>query len=291
MEDLILELTTLCYTYLESFILVLPKLLMAAIAFTILYLLANRTKRIVNSKLTQQMDDPLLARFLSRIVKIIIVLFALMVVMKILGLTDIAAGLLTGASVSAIVIGFAFKDIGENFLAGIILAFNRPFRVGDVVELNGDTGSVVALDMRTTQIKTFDGKDIYIPNADVMKNPVINFTIDGFIRHEFSIGLDYGTDVDQAIAIVKAAIHQTEGILLDKKQPNVFIGGMSPSTLDLSVQYWLDTFNPKISGSIIKTNAIKNCLTALTDAGIYLPGDILELKNYEQSVLSIKTNE
>ena len=80
--------------------------------------------------------------------------------------------MLAGAGISAFIIGFALKDIGENFLAGIILAFKRPFRVGDIVDINGLKGKVLTLNLRDTQIKTGDGKDVFIPNAVIIKNPL-----------------------------------------------------------------------------------------------------------------------
>lgn len=272
--------------YYDSLIAVLPKFVLAILAFSILFFIANRSRNIVNDRLTKRMDDPLLARFIARMVKVAIVLLSIMLVLKIIGLGDIAAGILTGASVSAVVVGFAFKDIAENFLAGIILAFNRPFRVGDTVELDGAKGKVIALDMRTTQIKSFDGKDIYIPNANVIKNLVINYTIDGFMRQEYTIGLDYGSDVDKAIDILKNTIIKVDGVLKDEKVPSVHINDLNTSTLDITVQYWLDTFDTKFPGTVIRTNAINRSLIALEAAGFYMPGDVVELKNYNDKELT-----
>lgn len=287
MEKLLNDLWINLQGYYDGIIALLPKILIAAIAFSLLFTIANRGQRFVTSRLTNRMDDPLLANFLGRVFKIFLVLVAIMIVLKILGLGDLAAGLFAGASFSAIVVGFAFKDIGENFLAGIMLAFNRPFRVGDTVELDGLKGVVVALNMRTSHIKTFDGKDVYIPNANVVKNPVMNYTIDGFLRHEFTIGLDYGSDVDKAIALIKQTLDDIDGILTKEKKTNIFITALNTSTLDLSVQYWMDTFDAKYSSSVIKTKAINNVLVALNNAGYYLPGDILELKNYNQDDLKM----
>ncbi len=271
--------------YTESLITNFPKLVMGIIVFSILYIIANRTRQILQKSLVKRMDDPLLAQFLGQVAKIVIVLIGIMFFLRIIGLGDIAAGLITGASVSAIVIGFAFKDIGENFLAGIMLAFNRPFRIGDTVELDGLKGKVISLAMRTTQIKSFDGKDIYIPNASVIKNPVINYTIDGFIRQDFVIGLDYGSDVDKAIEIIRSELEKIEGILRGEKAPSIFISNLGTSTLDITIQYWLDTLNPKYSGTAIKTSAVNNSLIALEKAGFNLPGEIIELKNYNNSFI------
>lgn len=273
--------------YYDDIIALLPKIIIATLAFSLLFFIANRSKRFVTKRLESRMDDPLLAQFLGRITKTFGVVIALLIVLKILGLGDIAAGLFAGASFSAIVVGFAFKDIGENFLAGIILAFNRPFRVGDTVELNGEQGKVIALNMRTSHIKTFDGKDVYIPNANVVKEPVINYTIDGYLRQQFVVGLDYGSDTDAAIELIIKALDSIEGILTEEKAPNVFISNLNTSTLDLTVQYWLNTFDPKYSGTYLKTKAVNTVLSTLDDKGFYLPGNVLELKNYNKDDLKM----
>ncbi|MEM1124017.1 MAG: mechanosensitive ion channel family protein, partial [Bacteroidota bacterium] len=269
----------------------LPKIIIAAVVFSFLYFLANRSRNFVNTRLSSRMDDPLLAAFLSRIVKITLVILAFLIALQILGLAGMAAGIVTGASVSAIVIGFAFKDIGENFLAGIMLAFNRPFKVGDTVELDGNKGVVVALNLRNSRIKTFDGKDIFIPNASVVKNPVVNYTMDGFLRHDFTVGIDYGSDVDKALEVVLNTLRQIPGILQETKQPNAFVSGLGSSSLEITVQYWLDTFDKSVSGLAVKTKAIDGVLTNLDKAGFYLPGDIIEMKNYKGEDINLDMDE
>ncbi len=285
------DLMTNLQIYYDGFVILLPKLIIAALIFYLLLFIANKSRNIANRKLTERMDDPLLAAFLSRIIKIGIVIFALMVVMNIIGLAGMAGGLLTGASVSAVIIGFAFKDIGENFLSGIILAFNRPFRVGDTVELDSVKGKVVALNIRNTQIKSFDGKDIYIPNASVIKSPVVNYTLDGFMRHQFNIGIDYGSDSDKAIKILKNTIENIDGVLKEDRAPSVQIGALNSSSYNLTVQYWVNTFNQTNSASNIRTQAIRDAMINLEDAGFYLPGDIVELKNYKDKEIKTRRSE
>ena len=129
------------------------------------YFLANVLQKFLRKRLLVRMDDPLLANFLSVVFRLIIILLGFLLVFRIIGLTGLVSGLLAGAGITAFVIGFALKDIGENFLAGILLAFKRPFKVGDTVDINGIRGVVLNLNLRDTQIKTPDGKDVFIPNA------------------------------------------------------------------------------------------------------------------------------
>ncbi|MEL6925241.1 MAG: mechanosensitive ion channel family protein, partial [Bacteroidota bacterium] len=272
--------------YYSTFIELLPKLAIAVLVFLFMLFVARRMQSFVTGRLSARMDDPLLARFLARAVKYVLVVVGLLLVLYIVGFGAAAASVLTGAGVGAFVIGFAFKDIGENLLAGVMLAFNRPFRVGDVVELNGTKGKVVTLNLRDTQIKTFDGKDIFIPNAAIIKGNVINYTLDGFMRYDFDLGLDYGSDVNQAQAMVIKALSSIEGVLKSNgKQPSVHLTSLGSSTMNLTVYYWVDTFDDRNPALSVKTEVLEKVLTIMDEAGFYLPGDILELKNYKDTPL------
>lgn len=249
------------------------------------YFLARFLQKVLRSRLLIRMDDPLLANFLSVLFRSVVILIGFLVVFRFVGLTGVVSGLLAGAGITAFVIGFALKDIGENFLAGILLAFKRPFRVGDVVDIQGIRGKVLTLNLRDTQIKTADGKDVFIPNAQIIKNPLINFTIDGFLRYDFIVGLDYGSEYRKAIEIILKAIPQVEGVLSEMKKPNVWVSDLAESTLNLQVTFWVDTFDRKINDMTIKTHVIFQVLEALEKAGFNLPSRVVELKNYRDKAL------
>lgn len=117
-----------------------------------------------------------MTNFLIKAIKTVFVIIVIMFGLKVAGLDGIATGVLTAAGASAVILGFAFKDIGENFISGIILSFNRPFNVNDTVSIGDIFGRVKSMEFRYTKLKTFDGKDVYIPNSDVIKKPVFNFT-------------------------------------------------------------------------------------------------------------------
>ena len=249
------------------------------------YFLANFLQKILKHRLLIRMDDPLLANFLSVLFRLVIILIGFMVIFRFVGLTGVVSGLLAGAGITAFVIGFALKDIGENFLAGILLAFKRPFRVGDLVDIQGIRGKVLTLNLRDTQIKTADGKDVFIPNAQIIKNPLINFTIDGYLRYDFIIGLDYGSDYRKAMEIILQAIIQVKGVLKEDKKPNVWILDLAESTLNLQVTFWVDTFDQRISDMTTKTESIIKVLEELEKAGFNLPSRVIELKNYRDEAL------
>lgn len=253
-----------------------------ALATLLVFLfLARKSKVLLTKKLVRRMDDDLLANFIGGVFGSIVILVGLLIVFRIIGLTGVISGLLAGAGISAFIIGFALKDIGENFLAGIMLAFKRPFRVGDLVDIGGIRGVVLTLNLRDTQLKTPDGKDVFIPNANIIKNPLINFTIDGFLRYDFIIGLDYGSNYRGAINVILEALSTVEGVLNEGKNPNVWISELSESTLNIQAVFWVDTFDGRISDMRVKTDAIIAVLTALEKAGFNMPAQVLEIKNFQ----------
>jgi small-conductance mechanosensitive channel len=278
------EMTEILNSYWDTFLILLPKIAIAVIIFIVFLIIASKLSRIVRGALSLRMDDPLIVRFLGRLAKWILVVSGLILCMFILGLGGIAGGLIAGAGVSAIIIGFAFKDIGENFLAGIILAFSRPYNIGDKVETGSTYGIVRALDLRNTHIKTFDGKDVYVPNAMVLKNPLINYTRDGFLRYEFLVGIDYDDDIQQAIDIILKAVSSVKGVLDGDKAPQVHVSELSTSTINLIVYIWTDTFDRSKDDLQIVTEVMNETKKALIVNKITMPADILELKVYNENM-------
>jgi len=157
----------------------IPEFLLGLAVLVFFYFLAKIIISITRRRLIKKLDDLLLISYICTIVKYGVMAVGFMFFLKIVGLATFLTGIVGGAAVSAIVIGFAFKDIIENFLAGIIMAFNRPFKTGDTIVVNDITGNIQTLNIRYTHLKTFDGFDVFIPNSMMINNPLINYTKDG----------------------------------------------------------------------------------------------------------------
>ncbi|MEP0713142.1 mechanosensitive ion channel family protein [Algoriphagus sp.] len=257
-----------------------------ALGTLLLFLFLSRKSRIfLKRRLTKRMDDDLLANFLAGIFATLVIIVGIMIILRIIGLTGVVSGMLAGAGISAFIIGFALKDIGENFLAGILLAFKRPFKVGDIVDVGGVRGQVLSLNLRDTQIKTLDGKDVFIPNSILIKNPLVNFTIDGYLRYDFMVGLDYGSDYKGAMEVIDLALRGIPGILEEKKKVTVRVNELAESTLNIEINFWVDTLDDTIADQDIKSTAILSVLIALEKAGFNLPAKIIELKTHKGDVL------
>ena len=267
--------------YWESAAELVPRLAMAAIVVALGWLIANAITSFLRRRLRQRAKDQIVAGFLTRVAKLILVLGVVVLALRAAGLEGVATGLFTALGASTLVVGFAFKDIGENFLAGAILAFSRPFDIGDAIEVDGHFGTVRKLAFRYTHLKTFDGKDVYVPNGDVMNNSVTNYTEDGFIRLEFVVGIAYEDDVDAAIALVDRIVAQYPHIINTNEHPSFScVDELAASTVNIKVRFWIETLNFRRVALETRGAFIREVKEQLNDNGFGLPADITELKLY-----------
>jgi len=193
------------------------------------------------------------------------------------------SGMLAGAGLTAVILGFAFKDIGENLLAGVMMAFSRPFNIGDVIEINSFVGTVKFLNLRNTHIRTFNGRDIYIPNSNMVKNPLINYTQDGLLRHDFIVGLDYGEAIPEVIRVIDQALMDiTEIVHAKELKPFVTIQEFATSTINLKIHFWINSKDYIGSTVVLKSEVMRQVISALIQKDFGMPADILELKIYQE---------
>lgn len=260
-----------------------PSIFWGLVSFALLIFLGILLRRLVQNRLRKRIDDVLLINFIGRIILIFFVILGLIFFLNAIGLGTAAGSLLAGAGVSAIILGFAFKDIGENFIAGFFLAFSRPFGVGDLIEVEGVKGTVRSMSFRTTHIRTFDGQDIFLPNAMLVKNPLSNYTRDGLLRYKFVLGIDYGDNIGKAMQVVisalkkKVELEQTPGL-----EPFIMIENFGTSTVNLGIYYWINSVKQTKGVIVLKNEAMAAGLEALMSAGFSLPADIVELKIYQE---------
>jgi small conductance mechanosensitive channel len=267
--------------YYNKLLVALPRIALAILVIVAGILIASVITSIYKKRILKKAEDPLMARFLAQAIKFVLVSIAIMIGLQIAGLDDIATGLLTAVGGGAIVLGFAFQDIGKNFLAGIILAFSRPFNVNDTIMIDSHFGKVRALNFRYTHIKTSDGRDIFIPNSDVLTKPVENYTADGFYRNDFIVGIGYEDDITKVKEIIFDILKNHEGVVEDADHQNFVIENeLSPSTINLKVFFWVNTLDYRVASRILRGQVIKKVIEALIEAKFILPGNITEIKLY-----------
>ncbi|MDZ4713055.1 MAG: mechanosensitive ion channel family protein [bacterium] len=271
------EFITIFDKYWKDFLNFLPSLVFAALILFLAFYIGNKISKLAARRILFRLDDRLLANFISRISQWIIVLIGFIVSMEILGLAQIAGGLIAGAGVSAIIIGFAFRDIGENFLSGMILAFNRPFKIGDVIVSEGITGTIISLDLRTTTIKTFEGYDVFIPNSVIVNNPLINYNREGNRRFDFTVGIDYEADVEKARSLIMGVFAKVDEILKDPS-PFVIVSELTSNSTNLKIFYWVNALTTNRNLLQVKSEVIELTVKAFKEGNVNIPYDSLQLQ-------------
>lgn len=247
------------------------------------FVISNLLKRSIKHRLVKKSPNHITANFTAQMISIVLKSIVLFTTLYLLGLNSFTNKLLAGAGLLTFVVGFALKDIGENFLAGIILAFKSPFRLDDLIEVNNIIGHVKDINIRETLIKTPDGKDVFLPNSIILKNPLFNYTIDGYLRYDFMVGIAYENNPTEAIKIILETVNKVEGVLKGDKMPGVTIHELATSTVNIKVQFWVDTFKAtrRSVHNNIRSQVMNDVIEALNSQGIGLPASVIELKNYE----------
>ncbi len=233
-------------------------------------LLASRgLKRLLGARATSTKK----LRLVMRLTRWGFYLIGAVIALHIMGLTKAASGVLAAGGVLTVVLGFAFREIGENLLAGLFMSFSRSFDVGDLIESNGIQGIVKQINIRDVHVRTGDGIDIFIPSAIIFKNPLNNYTRDGLRRSSFNIGIDYGNEPKKALEYLMEAVKSTEGVLEDPA-PAVILSNFSDNYIQIQVQFWINTFLKNSDLQQIKTKVMDASHATLRKNGFTFSSEV-----------------
>lgn len=249
----------------------LPKAIAAMVAFAALLVIG----RVAGTAIVRLVGARGSARFATvarRVVQWVFTILGLVIALHLLGLTAIAGSLLATGGLMAVILGFAFRSIGENFLAGIFLGFSRTFEVGDLIESSGHTGTVRDMSLRAVHIRSADGRDIFIPCAQIFINPLVNFTRDGLRRGDFVIGVDYRHDPGEVRELLLRVVQKARGVLTDPG-PVVLVSEFHASYQEMRVFFWVDIRGEGNLGQI-RSYLMRSCVNALKEADIVLSSDV-----------------
>src|SRR5215216_4499577 len=216
--------------FIENFIQGIPNLLTGLVIFIVsLYLarfLSNILRRVLRSRKAPEGVTHLLGQLTLWTIILIGMITALQRFFNV-------TAFLTGLGIVGFTIGFALQDVMKNFASGIILLLQQPFHVGESIELAGFEGTVLAIDLRTTEIRALDGRIVILPNASVLANPIVNYTRARQRRVELSLSLSHGTDPDTARQIILEAIEEVLGFV-SKPEPVIVFDNLTSSALVLT---------------------------------------------------------
>ena len=242
----------------------MPKIIMALLVLLVAVWIGRKLGKTVLIIFSRTSLSGIHKSFFLNTITLLFVILGLIIALNILGLEKVAASLLAGGGITAVVLGFAFREIGENFLAGFFLAFSRPFNIGDTIQSGDFIGVVKSIELRNTHIRTSDGRDIFIPSSQIFNQPLINYTKDGLRRPSFVVGIDYGDDAIKAVRLLLEVTKNVEGVL-QKPPPGVYISELTAQYVQLEIFFWLDVFKKGVDFLKIKSEVMDNCRKTLLD--------------------------
>lgn len=237
----------------------------AAIILAVAVVLSRIAKIGIERGLRRRID-PALATLVARLIAGLIVLFGLIYSLETLGIAIVP--ILGALGIAGIALAFAFQDILENFIAGVLLQLQRPFTYGDQVLINDHEGTVESIESRTVTIITPAGETIKIPSATVIKSDINNYTTGGQRRTTIPVGVAYGSDLAVVERVLRDAVEGAEGVR-EIPVPEVYFTGFGESSIDFDVRFWHE---PSIATfwSVRHTVGL-NIDRTLADAGITIP--------------------
>jgi small conductance mechanosensitive channel len=222
----------------NGFIVLLPNIVLALIVFAIFFFVARAIKRLVKRLTRNRRQARNLGLVLGRLAQGVTILVGLFVALSIVIPTFKAGDLVQLLGISGVAIGFAFRDILQNFLSGILILLTEPFQIDDQIVFNNFEGTVENIETRATTIRTYDGRRIVIPNSQLFTNSVTVNTAFDSRRIEYDIGIGYGDDIERAKQLMLEAIYSVDEVLQDPA-PDVLVMELAESSVNIRARWWI----------------------------------------------------
>ncbi|MBD0389808.1 MAG: mechanosensitive ion channel family protein, partial [Nostoc sp. C3-bin3] len=265
----------------NGFIALLPNILLGLIVFIFFLFVASRIKVLVKRLTRNRRSARNLGLVLGRLAQGVTILIGLFIALSIVIPTFRAGDLVQLLGISGVAIGFAFRDILQNFLAGILILLTEPFQIDDQIVFKGFEGTVENIETRATTIRTYDGRRIVIPNSELFTNSVTVNTAFDNRRLEYDVGIGYNDDIDRAKQLMLDAMHSVDEVLKDPA-PDVLVMELAESTVNIRVRWWVHP--PRRADNLISRDkvitAIKKTLVA---NGIDLPFPTQQILFHDQT--------
>lgn len=258
----------------ESFLRFAPRLAYALVLLAIFLVAARFAGKQAAGLLGRSARLKTNRVFLQHLASWIVGSIGVLLALGTMGFHGIAASLLATGGVAAIVVGFAFREIGENILAGLFLTFSRPFEPGDLIKTGDLTGVVQSIDLRHIHIRTPEASDVFVPNAVIFREPLHNYTRDGLRRPAFTIGVAYHDEPDSVLDLLARAAAEVADVLEDP-QPTVMIKGFLANYIEYEILFWVDENASERGLDQIENDVKLASWRTLRDAGMKFSADVV----------------
>lgn len=258
---------------LEGLLESLPRLAVAVVILAVGWVVIHFVTRLVRRRLAASRDRSF-ARVFGGLFRGALTVVLVMAAAAVLFPSVDPVHLLGGVGVVSIAAGFAFQDILQNLLAGVLLLLRHLFDEGDEIDVDGKNGTVEVITLRETQLRTFDGQRYLIPNADVYQSAVLVHTAFPVRRTSVLVGVDYDADLDHACDVALEALAGVSGVE-DEPAPQAYLVEFGDSSMVIDLRYWTDSRQAEVRR--IEHLAIVAVKRAYDRAGINIPFPIRTL--------------
>lgn len=234
-------------------------------------LVASWVSRFIGNRLhivRVRSQNPYMAGLVRMIVRTAIMLVGTLIALDLVGLTTVVGAVLGSAGVVGLVLGFAFRDIAENYIAGILLSVRRPFEPGDAVSIDNREGKVISVNSRATVLMTFDGNHLQLPNSLVFKSVVLNYSRNPQRRFEFTMWIDGTQSIRKSQTLAMETLAGVEGVLEDPA-PSWTVVENGTSGIQLKFFGWVDQRASDLAK--VRSESIRRVKAAFAQAGIEGP--------------------
>ena len=222
--------------------------------------------------------SPLAWGLARRVLQFVIAILGLVITFDLLGVTSLVGALLGTAGVAGLAVGFAFQDIIENYLAGVLLSIRQPFRVNDVVAIAEQEGRVVRLTAREVVLLTFDGNHVRLPNATVFKSVILNYTLNAQRLFSFDVGVSSEEDLTEVQRVGIDTLDAMKGVLAEPP-PFARVKELGDSTVTVRLHGWVD--QEAADFHKVQSEAIRLVKQAFDEADVEMPEPTYRLQLYQ----------
>ena len=251
-----------------GFVRALPQLGIALFVILITWIVAKGARRLLDRMLRQADLRRTLINLFETLLSVMVWTIGLLIAATIVFPGVTPANLLALVGLGSVAIGFAFKDIFENFLAGILIMLRKKVNIGDVIECEAVEGRVEQITLRDTYLRHLSNELVLVPNAYLFKNPLKILTDAPLRRHEVEVGVAYDVDLDEAVTVITRSVQAVETVEAGKPV-EVFAKEFGDSSINFLVRWWAGS--TPVQAHMSRDRVVRSIKRALDDAGMEIP--------------------
>lgn len=259
----------------EELITMLPNFVLAIIVLVAFVFTGRLIRNIFSKILFKTLNNASLSSIISKIIYIVIITIGSFAALSLMNLDKTVTSLLAGAGILGLALGFAFQDIATNFIAGFFMAIRRPFKIGQVIHCEGHSGVIKHIGIRTTEISSFQGQEVIIPNKLLFQNPLINDSENIYKRIDLEVGVSYGEDLERVREVSIQAVKNIPNIQKEK-EINLVYKEFGASSINFTLMVWVE-FKSQMEFLKSRSEAIISIKKAFDKEDIMIPFPIRTL--------------